>query len=483
MDLRELGTMLREERERQGLSIEDVSDRIKITRSCLAAIEDGNESVLPHPVYAKGFIKNYAKLLGVDQEDFSKRLAEVYQPEESAVRDVRLVKDIPDDDCGCTSTPRRGIPAPKIPLVPALVCLAVVLVVIGLVWYLWTHVFSRSGDVADNAAPTAVTEPVPSAKSEPEVPLRPVPVVPPQKPVDVAPAVPSAPVAPAPQTPALQERQLPAVAETKPAAEARPASPAPLSPDDQATQDIATSGPATPPAPPAIPPAPEAAAAPSAQPGKTFTVGETGPHVVSIVANDRCWLQAGADGGAMHETMLEKGDAFTGRFADYLLVRLGNAGAVEIRFDNKLYPLQAGKGSVKTLKFVAKKSDDAATKPAAPSQAPATPTAPATPAASAQPPASAVAASPAAAPAADGAAAQGGREVEIYGQDGSWVIVAPDKGPAKEIYVKKGQRLTVPFGEKIEIKLGNPSSVVFRYDGKETTVVTEKGESKTVRFP
>ncbi|WP_029458969.1 RodZ domain-containing protein [Solidesulfovibrio alcoholivorans] len=476
MDLRELGTMLREERERQGLSIEDVSDRIKITRSCLAAIEDGNESVLPHPVYAKGFIKNYAKLLGVDQEDFSRRLAEVYQPEENAVRDVHLVKDIPDDDCGCTPTPRRGIPAPKIPLVPALVCLAVVFVVIGLVWYLWTHVFSRSGDVVENATPPAVTEPAPPAKSEPEVPARPVPVVPPQKPVDAEPVVPSAPVAPATQTPALKERQLPAVAETKPAAEARPASPAALSPDDQATQDIATSGPPTPAAPPAIPPAPEAAVVPSVQPGKTFTVGEAGPHVVSIVANDRCWLQAGADGGAMHETMLEKGDAFTGRFADYLLVRLGNAGAVEIRFDNKLYPLQAGKGSVKTLKFVAKKSDDAAANSAAPAPAPATP------AASAQPAAS-VTASTAAAPAAGGESAPGGREVEIYGQDGSWVIITPDKGPAKEIYVKKGQRISVPFGEKIEIKLGNPSSVVFRYDGKETTVVTEKGESKTVRFP
>lgn len=480
MDLRELGTMLREERERQGLSIEDVSDRIKITRSCLAAIEDGNESVLPHPVYAKGFIKNYAKLLGVDQEDFSKRLAEVYRLEENPVQDVRLVKDIPDDDRGCAPTPRHGRSAPKIPLVPALVCLVVVLVVIGLVWYLWTHVLSRSGDVAENAAPPAVTEPAPPAKSEPEAPVRPVPVVPPQKPVETAPAVPSAPAAPAApvaQAPALQERQLPAVTETKPAAEARPTSPAALSPDDQTTQDIATSGPATPAAPPAIPPAPEAAAAPSAQPGKAFTVGETGPHVVSIVANDRCWLQAGADGGAMHETMLEKGDAFTGRFADYLLVRLGNAGAVEIRFDNKLYPLQAGKGSVKTLKFVAKKSDDAAAKPAAPT------TAPAAPAASAPPAAPAVTASPAAAPAAGGESASGGREVELYGQDGSWVIVTPDKGPAKELYVKKGQRLTVPFGEKIEIKLGNPSSVVFRYDGKETTVVTEKGESKTVRFP
>ena len=80
-------------------------------------------------------------------------------------------------------------------------------------------------------------------------------------------------------------------------------------------------------------------------------------------------------------------------------------------------------------------------------------------------------------------AAPGGKEVEIYGQDGSWVIISPDKAPSKEIYVKKGQRISIPFGEKIEIKLGNPSSVVFRYDGKETPVNTEKGGVKTIRFP
>ena len=475
MDLRELGAMLREERERQGLSIEDVSDRIKITRSCLSAIEDGNESVLPHPVYARGFIKNYAKLLGVDQEDFSKRLAEVYQLEETPLREVPLVKDLPDDACDCAPTRgRRSAPRPRIPLVPALICLGLVVAVVGLVWYLWTHVFSKSNVVADKAAPVTRTEPAP-VKSEPESPPRPVPVVPAQKPVETAPA---------PQTPAVAETKPAPAPEARPVVETRP-QPAP-SPDDQVAQDIANSGPATPGAPPAIPPAPEPVAAPGAPAAKTFTVGDTGSHVVTIVANDRCWLQAGADGGAMHETMLEKGDAFTGRFADYMLVRLGNAGAVEIRFDNKLYPLQAGKGSVKTLKFVAKKGEEgAAGKPVAPTSGIApmpAPVAVATPA----PAAPAVATSPApAAPAAGGETVQqsGGREVEIYGQDGSWVIVTPDKGPAKEIYVKKGQRLTVPFGERIDIKLGNPSNVVFRYDGKETAVVTEKGESKSIRFP
>ncbi|MEL7638309.1 MAG: RodZ domain-containing protein [Solidesulfovibrio sp.] len=471
MDLRELGTMLREERERQGLSIEDVSDRIKITRSCLAAIEDGNESVLPHPVYAKGFIKNYAKLLGVDQEEFTRRLSEVYKPEETPVRDVSLVKDLPDDDCGCVPAKKGG----RIPPVAALVTAGVVLAVIGLAWYLFTHVFSRSGEVADTAPPAKVEPAKPAA--EPETPARPVPVVPVQKPQEATPpaVVPhpaeAVPVAPAPPVAAPKLSPV----ETK-------AQPAP-SPDDQVTQDIAVSGPTSPAAPPAIPPAPEAAPAPSLPAAKTFTVGETGPHSVTIVANDRCWLQAGADGGPMHETMLEKGDAFTGRFADYLLVRLGNAGAVEIRFDNKLYPLQATKGAVKTLKFVAKKSEDAAAKPAptpAPPQAPAV--APAAPGSSAAPAPTAAPAAAVASPA-PGPGGQAAREVEIYGQDGSWVIVTPDKGPAKEIYVKKGQRLTVPFGERIDIKLGNPSNVVFRYDGKETAVVTEKGETKSIRFP
>ncbi|EHJ46750.1 transcriptional regulator, XRE family [Solidesulfovibrio carbinoliphilus subsp. oakridgensis] len=454
MDLRELGTILREERERQGLTIEDVSDKIKITRSCLTAIEEGNQSVLPHPVYAKGFIKNYARLLGVDQEEFNRRLSQVYQPEEPVVGNVSLIKDIPEDDCGCAVKP-----ASKVPLVPALLCLVAFLAVAGLGWYLFAHVLAKSGDETESAAPQATAKPAaPPLASESE-PARPVPVVP--RPAEQAPP---------PQTPAPAAETPAPVAPPAPKAEATTL-PEP-SAEDRATQDIATSGPSAP-AAPAIPVAPEPAApAPSA---KAFTVGEHGPHTVTIVANDRCWLQAGADGGTMHETMLEKGDTFTGRFADYLLVRLGNAPGVEIRFDNKLYPFQAGKGSVKTLKFVAKKTPDEAAQAVpgapAPSQAPAVPTTPVAPAATA--------------PALGGEAVPGAgaKEVEIYGQDGSWVIVNPDKGPSKEIYVKKGQRLTVPFSEKIEIKLGNPSSVIFRYDGKETPVVTEKGAVKTIRFP
>ena len=482
MDLREIGTMLREERERQGLSLDTVSDKIKVSRSCLAAIEDGNEKALPHPVYAKGFIKNYAKLLGVDQAAFNAGLSTVYQTEETHFREISLVSDIPDDDCGC-SVPTL---APRPPVKLIALAGGGLLLLLGLGWFVVAHVFSRpDGETPAPATPPAgdVAGPI-AGKPAPPAPVAPTPITPVPAPAPVVPVVPVVPVpAPVAVAPVGATPVTPVPEPVKPPQDATPRGG--LTPEDRATQDIAVSGPAA--AGPTVPSAPDSAPAPTAPSTKSFTVGETGPHTVVITANERCWLQAGADGGSMHESMLEKGDTFTGRFTDYLLVRLGNAGAVEIHFDNKLYPLQAGKGAVKTLKFVAKKTEGEPAKPAAgvgatPAAGSPAPSVPVTPVAPSAPVASAAAPAVAAIPAvAEGT--PGGKEVEIYGQDGSWVIVSPDKAPSKEIYVKKGQRISIPFGERIEIKLGNPSSVVFRYDGKETPVNTEKGGVKTIRFP
>lgn len=52
-----------------GMSIKDVSDRLKIQRAYLSAIENGNLSELPEPVYSIGFIRSYSKLLCIDCED------------------------------------------------------------------------------------------------------------------------------------------------------------------------------------------------------------------------------------------------------------------------------------------------------------------------------------------------------------------------------------------------------------------------------
>jgi len=71
MNLRELGALLKAEREKRGLSVREVMDATKISRRNVNALEEGNVGALPHPVYLKGYIKNYARLVGLDPEALS----------------------------------------------------------------------------------------------------------------------------------------------------------------------------------------------------------------------------------------------------------------------------------------------------------------------------------------------------------------------------------------------------------------------------
>ena len=74
-----LGNTLREERERQKLSVEDIEQGTSIRALYIEAIENGEYDKLPGEVYTRGFIKNYAKFLGLDGDEFSKKFnAEIH---------------------------------------------------------------------------------------------------------------------------------------------------------------------------------------------------------------------------------------------------------------------------------------------------------------------------------------------------------------------------------------------------------------------
>ena len=77
MDLLEIGKLLKEERLRQGVELPAVAKMTRISTSALAAIEEGNESALPTPVYIKGFVKNYAYFLKLDPEVVAHALEDV----------------------------------------------------------------------------------------------------------------------------------------------------------------------------------------------------------------------------------------------------------------------------------------------------------------------------------------------------------------------------------------------------------------------
>jgi cytoskeleton protein RodZ len=63
---REIGAKLKDAREAQRLSLEDVSARLKVAASKLVAIESGNVSSLPDVTFAKGVMRAYARTLQVN---------------------------------------------------------------------------------------------------------------------------------------------------------------------------------------------------------------------------------------------------------------------------------------------------------------------------------------------------------------------------------------------------------------------------------
>ncbi|MGD2128736.1 MAG: DUF4115 domain-containing protein [Lysobacterales bacterium] len=62
------GDILRYEREQKGLTLESVAEQSRIKLSILAAIESGETSSIPS-VYLRGYIRHYARFLGVDTSD------------------------------------------------------------------------------------------------------------------------------------------------------------------------------------------------------------------------------------------------------------------------------------------------------------------------------------------------------------------------------------------------------------------------------
>jgi cytoskeleton protein RodZ len=66
---RTLGQTLASERERQGLSRSDAAQRLHMSAYQIEAIETGDYSRLPKGTFLRGFVRNYAKVLGLAAEE------------------------------------------------------------------------------------------------------------------------------------------------------------------------------------------------------------------------------------------------------------------------------------------------------------------------------------------------------------------------------------------------------------------------------
>jgi cytoskeleton protein RodZ len=83
------GEILKKKREELGISVQEAASALKIRKDYLSFIEDGTFEKLPVPVYTVGYIRAYAKYLGVDSEPivefYNKHLA---QPESATIMPI-----------------------------------------------------------------------------------------------------------------------------------------------------------------------------------------------------------------------------------------------------------------------------------------------------------------------------------------------------------------------------------------------------------
>src|SRR5580658_4575635 len=75
-----VGDTLRTERLRKNLSLEQIARETKINSHLLDAIETNQFDLLPRGVFAKSFVRQYARFLGLDEEEMAAEVQRAMDP-------------------------------------------------------------------------------------------------------------------------------------------------------------------------------------------------------------------------------------------------------------------------------------------------------------------------------------------------------------------------------------------------------------------
>ena len=77
-----LGEDLKAARENKGLSLKEISERTRISINFLRALEEDNYSAIPGDVFVTGFLRSYAKEVGLKEKEVLARYREIRPPQE-----------------------------------------------------------------------------------------------------------------------------------------------------------------------------------------------------------------------------------------------------------------------------------------------------------------------------------------------------------------------------------------------------------------
>jgi cytoskeleton protein RodZ len=157
-----LGEEFRSAREARSLSLSDVAERLHIRSVYLAAIEDEDWHVIGAPVYVRGFMRTYARFLGLDPEAAVARFA-------AAVPAGAPAAPAPRQAAAPGPAERRAAgerSSPSLAAVLSIVVAVLVVLFVGYEFYQYRAGTPATAPVADASAAPDVAVAPPAAGSD-----------------------------------------------------------------------------------------------------------------------------------------------------------------------------------------------------------------------------------------------------------------------------------------------------------------------------
>ena len=308
-----IGETLRRERERRDMNLDQVSRELKISPRFLQAIEEENFELLPAGVFAKSFVRQYARMFGLDEDEAANEVQRALTPAPAVIPQFAVGPaaekkapplaqfHVPKMESWQNMGDRRSASSSAL---GALGLVVVVMLGCSLIYGWWQR--------RQSAAPTAAAalyrqQPAPPSKNAEPVPQ---------------------PAAPPPQT-------------------------------DGAPAE-----------------APRTASVPATTTAPTITAsenpalsGQPAAVKVEVTADEEVWVMARSDGKYSFSGTLRANESRTVEAANTVLLRLGNAGGVTITLNGKPIGEVGPKGQVRTVQLTSGGFQIVAPKPSAPAPA------------------------------------------------------------------------------------------------------------------
>ena len=321
------GETLRQARENKGWSTAQVAGQLNLTENALRQLEQGSFDQLPGHTFARGYIRAYAKLLGMDQAQM-----------------VTAFDQYTGTDASGSNVQALGRVVEPVRLsrnLLRLFSLALLAVLIGFGYFWWQE---RSARPAETGSLNMEHVEVESADGTTEIHTL-------DEPEDQAVAEDQANTPTVPSEPAGDSGTAEAPAEGTPPATAAPVAPGtPAVPEAAQAPAPAVPAPAQPPAAqqPAVPANPAAPAEAPAAP----VVAAAGQGVVKVQFTADCWTQVtDADGKVILEGLKRKGDSLEVAAKAPVQLRLGFAQGAQVSYNGQPVEVTPARGGTARLKL------------------------------------------------------------------------------------------------------------------------------------